>query len=253
MFFILLGAAVVCAQTVNGVVSGRIIDPGGLGIPGANVTITRAGTGESRQLTTPDTGDFVFTSMLPGSYSITVQASGMRRLQERGVQLTASERLELGNLQLQLGALSDTITVTAESTPVQTGSAERSAVLTNTQIESLNTRARQYLDLLKVLPGVAYDVPSGLGSQDMLGITQGPKVQGLRGEYNTFQTDGLFMNDLGTKDTLYNPTNMDAISEVKVLLNNYQAEYGHAGGAIINAVTKSGTRDFRLMPRESET
>ena len=244
IFLVLLCAALSCAQTVNGVISGRVVDPGGLTIPGATVTVTREGTGESRQAKTPDTGDFVFTGMLPGTYSISVQAPGMKRLQEKSVTLTASERLEVGNLQLQLGTQSDTVTVTAEATPVQTGSAERSAVLTNTQIESLNTRARQYLDLLKVLPGVAYDVPSGLGSQDMLGITQGPKVQGLRGEYNTFQTDGLFMNDLGTKDTLYNPTNMDSVTEVKVLLNNYQAEYGHAGGAIINAVTKSGTRDF---------
>jgi len=244
LFALWLCAGAANAQTVNGVITGRVIDPGGLAIPGATVVVTREGTGESRQATTAETGDFVFTGMLPGRYSITVQAPGMKRLEEKSVELTASERLSVGNLQLQLGTLSDTVTVTAEATPVQTGSAERSAVLTGTQIESLNTRARQYLDLLKVLPGVAYDQPSGLGSVDMLGITQGPKVQGLRGEYNTFQTDGLFMNDLGTKDTLYNPTNMDAVAEVKVLLNNYQAEYGHAGGAIINAVTKSGTRDF---------
>jgi len=69
-------------------------------------------------------------------------------------------------------------------------------------------------------------------------------VAGLRGEFNTYSVDGLFMNDLGTRDTLYNPTNMDAIAEVKVLFTNYQAEYGRGGGAIINAVTKSGTQQF---------
>src|SRR5579884_1422414 len=151
-----LCAGLADAQTVNGVITGRVIDPGGLAIPGATVVVTREGTGESRQATTVETGDFVFTGMLPGRYSIAVQAPGMKRLEEKSVELTASERLSVGKLQLQLGTLSDTVTVTAEATPVQTGSAERSAVLTGTQIESLNTRARQYLDLLKVLPGVAY-------------------------------------------------------------------------------------------------
>ncbi|MEO8052883.1 MAG: carboxypeptidase regulatory-like domain-containing protein [Acidobacteriota bacterium] len=232
------------AQTVNGVISGRVIDPGGLAIPNANVSLTREGTGEIRRSTTAEAGDFVFTAVPPGRYLITVEAQGMKRLEEKSVVLTASERLQLGSLQVQIGTLNDTVSVTAEATPVQTDTAERSAVLTNTQLESLNTRSRQFLDLVKVLPGSAYDEQTGLGSNDILGISQGPKISGLRGDMNTFQVDGMFINDNGTRDTLYDPINMDAVQEVKVLINNYQAEYGRSGGAMINAVTKNGTKDF---------
>ncbi len=244
LLLLLATASVASAQPVNGVITGRVVDPGGLGVPGATVMVIREGTGEHRSALSADTGDFVFTGLLPGRYSLSVQASGMKRFELRDLDLTASERLSVGNLQLQLGGLSEAVTVTAEATPVQTSSAERSAVLTSAQMENLMSRARQFLELVRVLPGVVYDPPSGLGSVDMLGITQGPKVQGLRGEFNTFSVDGLFMNDLGTVDTLYNPTNMDAVGEVKVLLNSYQAEYGRSGGAMINAVTKSGTREF---------
>jgi len=97
-------------------------------------------------------------------------------------------------------------------------------VLTTQQLQTLATRGRDFLSLLRVLPGVVNEPPSGLGTVDMLGITQGPKVSGLRGEFNTYSVDGLVMNDLGTKDTLYNPINLDAVGEVKVLLSNYQAE-----------------------------
>jgi hypothetical protein len=231
------------AQTVSGVVTGRVVDPGGLAIPAASLTLTNEATRDTRQATSAESGDFVFPAVLPGRYTVTAQAPGMKRL-EKSLTITASERLSIGDLQLEIGAVSESVTVAAQSTPVQTQSQERSAVLTTEQLQTLSSRGRDFLSLLRVLPGVVNEPPSGLGTADMLGITQGPKISGLRGEFNTFSVDGLFMNDLGTKDTLYNPINLDAIGEVKVLLSNYQAEYGRAGGAIINAVTKSGSRDF---------
>src|SRR5262249_9380447 len=203
--------ASIVAQTVSGVITGRVVDPSGLAIPGALVTLTRDDTGDRRRATSADTGDFVFTAVLPGRYTVGVEAPGMKRFEKRNLNITASERLPIGDLALQVGSLSESVTVIGQGTPVQTESQERSAVLTTTQMENLMSRARDFLSLLRVLPGVVYDPPSGLGSVDMLGITQGPKMQGLRGEFNTFSVDGLFMNDLGTTDTMYNPTNMDAI------------------------------------------
>ena len=104
------------------------------------------------------------------------------------------------------------------------------------------TRGRDVMSLMRLLPGVAYTADSeSVG--DNLG-TALPNVQGGRKEWGTFNVDGMAGNDLGNPDTASSSTSMDAIAEVKVLLNNYQAEYGRNGGAFINVVTKSGTRDF---------
>jgi len=243
LVLLVLGTGVAGAQTVSGVITGRVVDPGGLPIVGATVTLTNEASGERRETLSSDTGDIVFPSVLSGRYTVAVQAAGMKRLERTGVNLSSSERLAIGDLRLEIGAVSESVTVTSQGTPVQTQSQERSAVLTTDQMGALATRARDFLNLTRVLPGVVTEPPTGLGT-DMIGVTQGPKVSGLRGEFNTYSVDGLFLNDLGTRDTLYNPVNIDAITEVKVLLSNYQAEYGRAGGAIISAVTKPGTQQF---------
>jgi Carboxypeptidase regulatory-like domain/TonB-dependent Receptor Plug Domain len=232
------------AQTTTGVISGRVVDPSGLGITGATVILTNEATGAPRQTLSTDSGDFVFPSILPGRYTVAVQAAGMKRLEQRNINVSSSERLALGDLALEIGAVTESVQITAQGTPVQTQSQERSAILTTDQMATLASRSRDFLSLTRVLPGVVSEPPTGLGTSDIIGITQGPKVSGLRGEFNTYSVDGLFLNDLGTRDTLYNPVNMDAVSEVKVLLSNYQAEYGRAGGAIISAVTKSGSQQF---------
>jgi carboxypeptidase family protein/TonB-dependent receptor-like protein len=227
------------AQTVTGVISGRVVDTAGLGIPKAEVTLIHEEIGERRQITSSETGDFVFTAIQPGRYMVAVQAAGMKRLEKKNLNLTAAERLSVGELTLEVGTVSESVTVTAQGTPVQTTSQERSAVLTKTQIETLMTRSRDFIALLRVLPGVVYGAEN-----DVLGPSTGPTVNGLRNTFNTYSIDGLTMNDLGSTQVMYNPTNMEAVGEVKVLLNNYQAEYGRNAGAIVNAVTKSGTQQF---------
>jgi len=235
----ILSAAFAAAQTVTGVISGQVVDATGLAVPNATVALVHEETGGHRELSTPSTGDFVFAAIQPGRYTITVQASGMKRLEKKNLNLTASERLSVGQLALEVGAVSESVTVTSQGTPVQTTSQERSAVLTKTQIDTLMTRSRDFIGLLKVLPGV---VPSA--ENDVLGPSTGPTINGLRNTFNTYSIDGLTMNDLGSTQVMYNPTNLEAIGEVKVLLNNYQAEYGRNAGAIVNAITKSGTQQF---------
>ncbi len=234
-----LFSAVSTAQTVTGVITGQVVDASGLGIPGASVTLTHEETSDRRELKASETGDFVFTAVQPGRYTIAVQSTGMKRLQKTNLNLTASERLAVGQLVLEVGAVNESVTVTAQGAAVQTASQERSAVLTKTQIETLMTRSRDFIALLRVLPGVVYGAEN-----DVLGPSTGPTINGLRNTYNSYSIDGLAMNDLGSTQVMYNPTNLEAIGEVKVLLNNYQAEYGRNAGAMVNAVTKSGTQQF---------
>jgi len=233
-------AGLTLAQTTTGIITGRVVDPQGHAVPAAEVWLTQELTGVRRTTTTDATGDFVFPSVPPGRYSITVNAQGFKRLEKKGYTLTAFERLSVGTLTLELGSLTESITVTAEAPPIQTASQERSAVLNDRQMSYLSTPGRDFMNLLKLLPGVTY--PDGYGAQT-LGTSSAPVIHGVRTDYVAINLDGVVANNRGL-GTTENMVNLDAIAEVKVLLGNYQAEYGKNAGAIINVSTKSGTMEF---------
>jgi len=228
------------AQTTSGIITGRVLDPQGNSVPGAEVVLTQELTGVALTTRTDASGDFVFPSVLPGRYSVAVSASGFKRFEKKGYVLTSFERLSVGNLTLEVGSLSESITVTAEATPVQTASPERSAVLNDKQMTYLSAPGRDFMNLLKVLPGVTY--PDGAGAQS-LGSSGAPIIHGVRNDYTAINLDGVVANSRGL-GTTENMLNLDAIAEVKVLQGNYQAEYGKNAGAIINVLSKSGTQQF---------
>lgn len=247
------GLALVCllvwagsaySQTTSGVITGRVVDQGGLAIPGATVTLTSTSTGDQRQVASTDTGEFVFPSVLPGAYKIDVSAPGMKRTEATDVNITASERRAVGDLKLEIGAVTESVQVTDEVAVVQTESEARSSVITPDQLEALATKTRDYLSLVAALPGVIMDPPTLFGTKDILGITEGPKISGIRQELSTFMVEGVPMNNLNSRGWAYGPVSIDAIAEVNVLQNNYPAEYGRGGGAIIQVVVKSGTQQF---------
>jgi hypothetical protein len=154
--------------------------------------------------------------------------------------VTASERVSAGNIQLDVGALSESVTVSGQATMVQTASNERSAMLNDQQMNMLMARGRDYMGLMKTLPGV---VP--VNDPAVLQQPSAPSaVNGVRGGLTTQMVDGMVGNDPSSTNSSFTPVSMDAVAEVKVLLTNYQAEYGRSAGAIINAVTKSGTATF---------
>ena len=228
------------AQSSSGTITGRILDPSGESVPGANVTLSKNDTREVRTFTTTDTGDFVFTALQPGPYSLKVEASGFKVLEKIGVELAASERLSAGSLTLAIGSVSEVVKVSGEATPVQTASSERSALVDSRQVLNLTTRGRDVFGLLAVLPGVIYD---GRGN-DGLGTQGSPAAfSGARGNYSAANVDGVSGNTR-SGNSLDTPVTMDSIAEVKVLLTNYQAEYGKGAAGVINLVTKSGSPEF---------
>jgi hypothetical protein len=229
------------AQTSAGVITGRVADPQGAVVPGAEVVLVQELTGVKQTTASDPSGNFVFPSVLPGRYAVTVQAQGFKRYEKKGLALTAFERLSVGTITLEVGSLTEAITVTAEAAPVQTASPERSAVLDDKQMTYLSAPGRDFMNLLKVLPGVTY--PDGAGSQ-ALGTSGAPIIHGVRSDYTAINLDGVVANNRGL-GTTENMLNLDAIAEVKVLQGNYQAEYGKNAGAIINVSSKSGTQQFR--------
>jgi len=128
-------ASIAMGQTTSGIITGRVIDPQGHSIPGAEVVLTQDLTGVKLNTTTDASGDFVFPSVLPARYSLTVNAPGFKRFERLGFTLTSFERLSVGTVKLEVGSLTESITVTAEAAPViQTASPERSAVLNDKQM-----------------------------------------------------------------------------------------------------------------------
>ena len=229
-------------QTVSGSLSGTVVDPSGNVVPAIVVKLLSERTGEERTATTNETGDFVFPALQPSTYTVTVEVAGFRPLKKTGNVLSAAERLSVGNLALTVGSVTESITIAAQAVTVQTSSTEHSALIGARQLEQISIRGRDVVSMLRILPGVSQTVDT-----EFLGGsfgTQSPNIQGTRSNWNSLQVDGVTGNDLGSPGTFSSPINMDAIGEVKVLMNNYQAEYGRNGGSSINVVTKSGSREY---------
>jgi hypothetical protein len=238
----LLVSGLVSAQTVTGTISGAVVDASGQTIVGARVTLTEQQTGETRSLLTNAEGDFSFAALLPGNYRIKVEHPGFSILERQNNVLTASDHLVLGKLELSVGNVSETVTVVAEGAVLEKESSDLTARLTSDQISLISTKGRDITSLLRLLPGTSNidDVESvgeGFG-------TDLPNISGQRGRQTVATVDGLNGSEPSGNNKLSMSINQDAVAEVQVLRNNYGAEYGNNGGAIINVVSKSGKRDY---------
>jgi hypothetical protein len=226
------------AQTSSATISGRVVDQSNAVVPGAEVKLVNQATGVAETTRTNSNGEFIFPDVQPGTFTANVQAAGFKALQKVGLVLSASQNLDAGTLVLQLGTVSQSVTVTADITPLQTSSAERSAVLDNAQMENLLAIGRDAMALTRLNPGVV----GGQGSAS-LSTTATPTVNGVNSQYNFVTVDGVPGNTRGggTFDT---PPNMDAIQEVTLLESSYSAANGKVSGANINFVTRAGTSQF---------
>lgn len=237
-----LFTAVAGAQTVSGTISGVVLDPSGNAIADAQVALRNQSTGASRAMASNATGGFSFPALPPGEYSLRVTNPGFKTYSNEKIVLAANDHLSLGEIRLDIGAVTETVSVDAQVQAVQTNTADHSATLTPGQMSTMLARGRDVIGLLRVLPGVRYgNDPVSLGGSYG---TDTPDIGGSPARTNTMTLDGLLSNDVGTPSVFSAPVSMDAVGEVKALLNNYQAEYAGNGGAVINIVTKSGTREF---------
>jgi hypothetical protein len=235
----LFSAGILCAQSSTGTISGRVVDTSGATIAGAEVHVVNQVDKSARAFTTTSGGDFVFTNVEPGAYTVTVKMQGFKQFEKTDLQLTASATLNVGDVSLTVGAISETVEVKAQGEQVESASAERSGLLDSKQIMELQARGRDVMALLQVMPGVVND---NTGS-DVLGQFTTPTMDGTRNNYNALNIDGISGNTARGSNA-QSPINMDAIAEVKVLANSYTAEFGTAGGGVINLVTKTGTQQF---------
>jgi len=226
----------------SGRITGTVVDPSGDVIVGADVTLLSETTGEVTTVQTNRTGTFSFPNMPPTTYTIRVTFEGFATHEETGIPLTVGQTLSLGNITLSLGSVTETITVKASGAALETQTTGVTSMLTDGQLEGLMQRGRDIVALMTVLPGVSQTAnSSALGGN---WGTDTPNFNGARAGFNNFQLDGSTGNDVDAQQTFQLSVSMDAIQEVSVQSNAYQAEYGRVPGAQVNIVSKSGTREF---------
>ena len=236
-------SGIALAQGLTGQVSGSVTDSSGAVVSNATVQLTNIQTGQTRSETTSAEGRFVFPELLPGNFNLSIEANGFKKLEQANLVVSAAERVTLPSLVLQVGAVGETVTVTAEQSAIKTESAERSGVITTRQYQELPLKGRDWMSGMRMLPGVVDGNATGRDAPGWA-TAGGISINGTRTTAIYLNLDGVNLSDTGQNGTNYLAPSIDAIAEVKVLTNNFQAEYGHSSGGNITTVTKSGTREF---------
>jgi carboxypeptidase family protein len=237
----LSSATVARAQFDSGQISGFVREYAKAVIPNATVTVTNQGNGDRRQTTTNADGYFVFPNLVVGDYTVTAEASGFKRYIENNIRLSAASKISV-DVELQVGALAESVEVTASSSQVQTETAQVGRTVDSRQIQDLTLNGRNpiYLALLK--PGVT---GGALGAFDPDSVSNGGfSINGGRADEYVVMVDGAVATRTRSSGSMLGAQDVDTVQEVQILTANYAAEYGRSSGGQIRFVTKSGTRNF---------
>ena len=244
LVFVLLSSLSGYAQTITGSMTGRVVDQQGSGIPNATVTVTEPSKRVTVTSKTAVGGEFSVAGLLPGTYTVAVEAVGFKRMSRAGIALDANDKLALGELSMEVGAVTESIEVSASAVLLQSESVERSATIVGKQIENIEVNGRNPLDMAKLVPGVIFTTgtsyavgSSGTGANTFT-------VNGARPSQNQLSINGIGNVDTGNNGGMNVSVSVDSISEFKVLTGSYQAEYGRSVGGQISVVTKSGSDQF---------
>lgn len=243
LFLLVATAGHAGAQVDEGSIAGTVMDPTGAVVPGASVTVTNTDVGLKLQGTTNSAGEFTFSPVRIGHYSITVSAPGFQKTTQQNLTVNIAEHLQVP-VQLKTGAASDTIEVTTAPPQLQTDESSVGQVVTEKTINDLPLNGRNFTFLAQL----------GAGTQSAQADTRGNaasgafSANGLRPAQNNYLLDGIdnnsnavdFLN--GTNFIVLPP--IDAIAEFKVQTADYSAELGRAAGAVLNATSKSGTNSL---------
>jgi hypothetical protein len=232
------GANVAFAQRVTGTLRGQVLDPAGSSVANARVTATNEDTGVSFTTNTTSAGTYTFPSVLPGKYTVTVEATGFKKVVKSGV-LVQADQDNVADARVDLGTATETIEVNASNVEVQTASSTLSNDYDASQVANLpaagGIQNGSPFNLAMLAPNVIAQ-PGGT-----VGI--GGSVGGTRPRENNFVVDGVDDNNLGV--TGPNSTVIpDAVGEFVLLTNQFSAEYGHSAGGQFILVTKTGTNNF---------
>jgi hypothetical protein len=230
------------AQRTSGSISGVVTDPQGAVVAGAQVTITNQGTGASQTVTSTSSGLYSAPSVEPGTYTVRVKSSNFKEFIAKNVTVDVSTATAV-NVALQLGNMSEEVTVEGSAIQVETSSGAVGNVISGTEVRELPLNGNNFMELTQLVPGVSSLSDFNTTKKGLEGNTDF-SVNGNLTTSNLFMVDGVNNNDIGSNRTILVYPSIQAIDEFKILRNSYGAEYGQASGAIINIVTRSGTNQW---------
>jgi hypothetical protein len=245
-FVVVLAWATQGSAQQTGVV-GTVRDSTGATVSGADITLTNVDTGETRQATTDEAGQYAIPNVKPASYTIVAEKAGFQRQQVEGVRLDV-QLVRTVDFELPLGAVSDQVTVAASSATLQTTESTVSTLFETKVVDELPLNGRNFLQLQLLAPGVTlarggtFSVVQLAAQNTSIGGGQF-SVNGMRDVYNDYILDGVSFKDWIHGTNGMNPS-VDAIQEFRTQTSNYTAEFGANAGGVINLVTKSGTNQF---------
>jgi hypothetical protein len=250
-FFILLSASLLAAQTAaTGALSGSVADQTGAVIPGAEIKVTSAATGEVRKALSSEEGSFTVPLLPPGLYNIDVLKPGFTLTSVKNIAVSVTETTRVP-LVLAVGSESVVVNVEVSSTLVQTESSALGRVTDETVVQGLPLVSRNYTQILGLSPGVSGNLTNagdlGRGSGGLAGTGVGYSAHGARTFDNNFQMNGMGVNDVfaqGATSGGVPVPNPDTIQEFKVQTGQYDAAFGRNAGAAVNVVTRGGSNEF---------
>src|SRR2546430_712983 len=235
-----LGWASMASPQVNtATLSGTVSDPQGLPVKGAMVTMTNAGTGAQRTSITDDGGRYNLVGLPPGQYRMAVDGGANFSVYENAsIVLTVGETAT-SDLRLDLKSMQQTVTVSTETSPIETTKTEVSDTVTQRRIDNLPINGRNYINFTLTNSQTTRDVSPTIGPAPNSGLNVG----GARARSNMVSVDGADAVD-NSINGIRSTVSQEAVQEFQLILSNYNAEYGRATGGVINIVTKSGGNEF---------
>ena len=254
IFFVLSAIALLClqmsAQARFGSVLGNVVDPSGASLSGATVKLTNLGTNETRTAQTGSSGTYAFPNLNAGLYQVEVQMAGFKQFirDKVEVQVDVAFRVDAA---MQVGNVSETVTVTSEAPPLQTDSASLGVTIPQQEVESIPLSGRNVNNMLTLVPGVV--AQGGTYGNAASNQANGARTNAIGfgnysigggfGNQSSFFVDGVSSNAVAGNLNALIPS-QDIVQEFRVATNNVSAEYGSYAGGVVNLTTKSGTNTF---------
>jgi len=226
------------AQKTTGTITGTVTDASGAVVPGAAIKLINTANGSSRSTTSSSQGDFSFPELNAGTYSVGVSKPGFKQAVSHNVELHVADVTNVV-VKMEVGSTEETVTVEANAIQVETQSGAVGTVMLGQQVRELPLNGRNFVQLTTLVPGAA--VGEGFDNKNK-GLLAGVDISfsGAPSNANQWTVDGANNNDIGSQRTILIYPSVDGIEEFKILTNSYGPEFGGAGGAQINLVTKGG-------------
>ncbi len=244
--FLFTALALVCVpvlaqQTAS--IRGTVVDSQGEAVAGAAVSAINVETGFERSATSNPVGLYSISDLLVGTYVLSVEAEGFKSFITQNVVLNVGDTRQI-NAQLEIGAVTEAVTVTSSAVVVETIGGEVAGLITGEQVRELPLNGRNFIQLTQLMPGVTANDNWNSQNKGLLGGSD-ISVSGSRATGNLWMVDGANNNDVGSNRTILIYPSLEAVEEFKVHRNSYGAEFGGAGGAQVNLVTRGGTNNLR--------